>query len=137
MPDHINSRLDPNAEVDLTRKFIVKAEFGRRVLRKMLEKDMSQSELARASGLGRDSISQYVRGRNKPSPQNLIKLAKALGVEAADLLPNQEGAAAAQEAPTFQIQQVGDDSGKVWLHVNQHVTADQAMRVMQIVNEKT
>ena len=135
MPDHINSRLDANSELDLTRKFIVKAEFGRRVWQQMIKQDMSQSELARASGLGRDSISQYVRGRNTPSPQNLNKLARALNVAPEDLLPNQAGVAAAKEIPTFQIQQVGDD-GKVWLHVNQHVDSEQAMRVMAILNEK-
>ena len=77
-----------------------------------------------------------MRGRNQPSPQKPNKLAKALGVEAADLLPNQLGLAVAQEAPTFQIQKVGDD-GKVWLHVNQHVNDDQTLRVMAILNEKT
>jgi len=136
MPDHIHSRLDAAGEVDVTRKVILKTEFGRRVWQNMVKKDMNQSDLARASGLGRDSISQYVRGRNTPSPQNLVKLAKALNVDPNELLPNHEANAVAHEVPTFQIQQIGNESNAVWLHVNQRVTSDQALRVMQILNEK-
>ena len=49
--------------IDLSQKVLQKQEFGRRVYALMMEKPWTQSELARASGLGRDSISQYVRGK--------------------------------------------------------------------------
>tara|TARA_R110002074_G_scaffold123351_2_gene258728 strand:+ start:135 stop:551 length:417 start_codon:yes stop_codon:yes gene_type:complete len=138
MPNTINTRTTPSGEgdVDLTQKVIIKSEFGRRVWSLMMKKGLNQSDLARQSGLGRDSISQYVRGRNVPNPSSLAALAKALDVDPDVLLPNYQGVAAAREVPTFQIQQVGGDSNQVWLHVNQKVSSDQAMRVMGILNEK-
>lgn len=138
MSSTINTRTTPSAEgdIDLTQKHILKSEFGRRVWQLMMKKNMNQSELSRLSGLGRDSISQYVRGRNAPNPSSLRKLAKALGVAPEDLLPNYSEQAALKDVPTFQIQQVGGDSKQVWLHVNQKISSDQALRVMAILNEE-
>jgi len=138
MSSTINTRTTPSAEgdIDLTQKHILKSEFGRRVWQLMMKKNMNQSELSRLSGLGRDSISQYVRGRNAPNPASLRKLAKALGVAPEDLLPNYSEQAALKDVPTFQIQQVGGDSKAVWLHVNQKISSDQALRVMIILNEE-
>ena len=67
---------------------------------------------------------------------NRRKLAKALGVAPEDLLPNYSEQAALKDVPTFQIQQVGSDSKQVWLHVNQKISSEQALRVMAILNEE-
>lgn len=135
MSKQTETRLAPRENVDLTQKVILRSEFGRRVWSLMMERQMNQSDLARAAEIGRDSISQYVRGKNIPTPQNLNKLAKALGVKADELLPNYAASAAAKETPTFQIQQVGDDPNEVWLHINQKTTSEKAMKIMAILNQ--
>lgn len=52
----------------------------------MSEKDISQAELARRTGIGRSSISQYTSGVNMPRDRVLNKIAVALDVSVDDLL---------------------------------------------------
>lgn len=47
----------------------------------MRERGISQSDLARLTGIGKPSISQYVTGRNVPSRQRMKVIALTLGVE--------------------------------------------------------
>lgn len=51
----------------------------------MKEKGMTQSDLSRASGIGRSSISQYLSGKNSPEPARIERLAEALGMDPEDL----------------------------------------------------
>lgn len=135
---NIASRSKPSEDgaVDLSNKTIRKQEFGRRLYQQLLSQQINQSELARRSGLGRDSISQYVRGRSAPTPQNLEKIAEALQIEPDDLFPNYSAQAATIENPTFQVKSVDGDASSMWLTVNTKVSTEKAIRVMQILNEQ-
>jgi len=66
-----------------------KDAFARRVYKMMLDKGLTQSELARKAGLERNRISSYVRGVALPTGLSLTKLAHALGVKPTDLLPDE------------------------------------------------
>ena len=134
VPAHISTRTNPSGSVDLTQRVLSKQEFGKRLFSLMLEKGMNQSDLARSSGLGRDSISTYVRGRSVPTPQNLVRLAESLGVSSIDLYPNYDANAAAIEEPVFQIKQINDGSGIMWLNVNMKIDGEKAVELMQILN---
>jgi transcriptional regulator with XRE-family HTH domain len=46
----------------------------------------TQREIARAAGVSEVSISHYATGYRKPSPGNLVRLARALSVSVRDLL---------------------------------------------------
>ena len=65
-----------------------KEAFARRVYKMMLNKGMTQSDLARAAGLERNRISSYVRGVALPTGLSLTKLASALGVKPTELIPD-------------------------------------------------
>ena len=119
--------------VDMSQKVLQKQEFGRRLYGLILEKDMNQADLARLSGLGRDSISTYVRGRSVPSPQNLQKIAKALDVDKDKLYPNYAAASAMVEEPTLQIKAVDGSADSMWLVINMKVPAEKAIEVMKIL----
>jgi transcriptional regulator with XRE-family HTH domain len=136
MSKTFTTRTEPrkNDEVDLSNKMIRKQEFGRRLYDQLLKQRLNQSDLARKSGLGRDSISQYVRGRSVPTPQNLEKMAEALGIEPDDLFPNYAAQAIAIEDPTFQLRAVDGDSSQMWLTINQRVSTATAMAVMAALN---
>jgi transcriptional regulator with XRE-family HTH domain len=54
--------------------------FARQLIALLRERDWNQSDLSRRTGLSRDSISTYARGRSMPEPANLRKIAEALGV---------------------------------------------------------
>lgn len=118
------------------RKQLTKQEFGRRLQRALLDRGWNQSELARRANLRRDAISTYVRGRSFPEPVSLERLARALGMQPGELLPNAEIQAISQdERPAFQMRQSQGYPDKVWLQVNQVVTAEQALRIHKILSE--
>lgn len=64
-----------------TQRNIDRIEFAKRLINLLRDRNMNQSDLARAAGLTRDAVSTYVRARSMPEPINLAKIAKALGVE--------------------------------------------------------
>jgi len=68
----------------------VRREFGTRLLRRIQQKGMNQSDLARATGLGRDSISLYCLGKALPTSENAKKLADCLDCFPGDLIPSYE-----------------------------------------------
>lgn len=83
--------------------------------------------------MGRDSISQYVRGRSVPSPKNLVKLADALDVEVDVLFPNYNAQSNAIEQPTLELKSIEADAEHFWLRINMKVPAEKALAVMQIL----
>ena len=114
---------------------LTKEEFGRRLQAAMLDRGWNQSELARRAGLGRDSVSTYVRGQVLPEPKSLKALAEALGTTPGDLLPNGHMAAMEGETPALEIRQAHGHADKVFLRINRLVTLDQAARIFSIIRE--
>lgn len=117
----------------------IKIDFANRLQHAMSEKGWNQSDLARHASkhlpknkpLGRDNVSHYVRGIALPRSAQLLAIAKSLGKQPADLLPTIPSAT--QKAPPFDMRQL--ENGNVWLRVNQAVGFDQALRIMQIIQE--
>ena len=122
-----------NNDVDYSRRILTRQEFGKRLYSFLMQKKMSQSDLSRASGMGRDSISQYVRGRSVPSPKNLQKLCDALDVEPDVLFPNYDAQANAIEQATLEIKSIEADTENFWLRINMKVPAMKALEVMKIL----
>lgn len=104
----------------------VKTEFARRVQAAMVNKGWNQSELARRAALhmpdkkfGRDNVSNYIRGTSMPGPTHLNALARALGVQAKELVPARGMPSADDKAPPLDVKDLTD--GRAWLRVNQAV----------------
>lgn len=111
-----------------------KQEFGRRLQSLMLERNWNQAELARAAGLGRDSISTYIRGKVFPDPKNLKRIADALGVTPQQLMPSDMTAVLDAEVPALEIRQSATEPDKVHLRINRTVTIEQATKIFAILN---
>lgn len=62
-------------------------DFGNRVREVRAERDISQEELARRAGLHRTAISFIERAERSATLETVEKLARALRVEPADLMP--------------------------------------------------
>ena len=62
--------------------------FQSRLRQAISEANMSQAELARKSGLGRNSISEYLKGKDKASQTSLNAIANALNVDVNWLIGN-------------------------------------------------
>ena len=62
------------------------SEFANNLRKYRKQKNMSQAELAKALNYGYTAIANYESGRNEPSFDSLIKLAKVLDVTTDELL---------------------------------------------------
>lgn len=57
-----------------------------RIKEMLCEKNISQKQLSEMTGITESAISHYIKGDRVPRGTNLIKIAKALGTTADDLL---------------------------------------------------
>lgn len=130
---HIFNDDNPSGDVR-SPKFLTKDEFGRRLYRLMLAKGMRQSDLAREAGLPRDSVSTYVRGKVFPTPISLQKLAGALGVDEAELLPNHTYQAIEADDPDFEMKVSPGNTSKAWVRLNRLMSLSAAVKIAEIVN---
>lgn len=118
----------------------VKAEFGRRIQARLVEKGWNQSELARAASkfmpgktkLTRDNVSNYVRGQQIPGPTRMKAICDALGVKPVDLVPAHAVQSTDDAAPPLAVKTLGD--GRVFLQINQVTSMDVAMKIMAMLN---
>lgn len=86
---------------DAPTDFMTKEEFGRHLYRLMIAKGWSQADLARRSGLTKDSISTYIRGKVFPTPNSVNKLSKVFGLPMEQIMPNHIAQAIADDHPSF------------------------------------
>lgn len=106
-------------------------EFGRRLQARMMALGWNQTELARrataylpkpAKGqvqgltVGRDLISNYIRGKYLPRPALLAALAKALKCKQGDLLPAEVVPSVVDEGPYFNTKRVDDRRSAIRLN---------------------
>jgi transcriptional regulator with XRE-family HTH domain len=122
-------------------KDVIKREFGQRLKRALVEKGMSQTDLAKAAAkytpdkqFGRDLVSSYVNGRYVPNPVNLEALASALKISPEDLLPMANNLPRRGETtPPLDFRIIGEDRAS--LRVNQVVSLATALKVAQLIND--
>jgi hypothetical protein len=124
-------------------------DFARRLHKAMLEKGMSQSDLARKvwgtievtdkmgrtalAAKNRDRISVYLKGSGLPDPKNLSLIAKALGMTSEELAPDIAGAAIEREAPEISMVAIAGSHDKVLLRINKLIPLDVAVQVINLL----
>lgn len=108
----------------------------------MVSKGWNQSELARQASLfmpqgkkmGRDNISNYVRGDVLPGPLHLDAIAKALNVAPVDILDTRGGYLEQSIAKGVEkIELATTENGLAYLRIAQEVPMDKAMRIIAIL----
>jgi transcriptional regulator with XRE-family HTH domain len=67
----------------------IDGHIGRRIRGKRRALGLSEDDLARALGVGRDTIEAYERATLRVPPEHLIKLAEFLGVSISYFFPTQ------------------------------------------------
>ena len=117
-------------------KQLSKQEFGRRVYQLMIAKGWRQSDLARQSGIPKDSISTYIRGKVLPTPVSVSKLAEALGVSPEKLMPDHIESPANVENPELEIRANPGMNGTAWLRVNMLVSMKTAAQIMDLLENE-
>ena len=103
----------------------------------MLKKNWRQSDLARASGLGRDSISQYVSGKTLADSASMQKLADALGIDVREVRPPSfMRANIEEETHGIRMTQTVGDPSKTWVYINRPVSAVLAAKINLMLAEE-
>ena len=119
----------------MNNRHLVKAEFAKRLYNKIAERGWTQSEFARNCDLARDAISTYVRGRSMPSPQALEKMANVLNVRPEELLPNYYESAQSRQESTFELRDVPNEEGYMWIKLNMRLPKKVAMQIFMLAQE--
>ena len=121
--------------------------FSKQLHRLLLEKQMSQSDLARTVwGTTTDSrgykvaknwdrISAYLAGRSLPDQRNLLRIAKALGVEPETLAPEKAGALEERDNPEIAMTVLAGHTDMVHLRVNKLVPLSLAAEVISLLSK--
>lgn len=129
-------KFTPDIRSDVEPAHLIRQDFANRLYNLMHENGWTQAELGRRAGIeSRDSISTYINARSLPSPLNLEKLAKALGVTPEELLPQRVEQAIAADHPSIEVRVSTTDPTKAWLQINRLVSVKTAVKVVQIVAE--
>jgi transcriptional regulator with XRE-family HTH domain len=84
--------------------------------------------------IGRDRISQYVKGRQFPEPRTFKKICEVLGKRAEDLAPAMVGSTIERENPSFEIKMVGDRIDAVLLRINKIVPLALATKIGEMID---
>jgi transcriptional regulator with XRE-family HTH domain len=101
----------------------------------MVDRNWSQSDLARQAGLGRDSISQYMVERSLPSPENAERLARAFGFkEVRDLYPDSFLASVDSVPAAIEVKQLPDNPQRAHLRVNKEMPFRVAAQIIDILS---
>lgn len=137
MANYPRHHLPPTDHDDGTARHLTRQEFARRLSSVIMERGWSQSDLARAAGLGRDAISTYVRGRSLPGPLNLRKLADALGMSPHQLLPNAAENAVDNDVPAFEMRAAVGHPDQVWVRLNRQLTLRQALAIARVLDAES
>lgn len=113
----------------------VRRQFADKVYKAMIGKGWYQSELARRSGLTRDQISTYVRGKALPESESLVKLAGALDVPPEELLPQHPAGRGPVTMAATEFRSLPGAKGKVWLHVDRAIGTATALKIVELIEK--
>lgn len=114
---------------------IAKQELGRRLRALMNARNMSQSDLARASGIQRSNISSYVRGLTYPTPLFLKKLAEALGVAPEELSPEAAVSHGPAEDRSPLVTRLSQDTRRMHISADIWLPTEVGMQITQLLGE--
>ena len=151
MSNNAKRRMEPKRPLGKTPAPLIhdeREEFGKRLYQALLDADMSQSDLAREVFnetridpttqyevvVGRDRISQYVKGRQFPEPRTFKKICEVLGKKPEELAPTMVGSTIERESPSFEIKMIGDRIDAVLLRINKIVPLALATKIGEMID---
>lgn len=124
---------------------MTRAAFGKHLDGIIKQRGMSQSDLARDAfgtvkdgrgykvSKGRHLISKYCKGLAFPDTKTLKKIAGALDMTLAELLPPSVSAAIQQKEPPIRITSLHNDPTRYWIVINRVFLKDDAEKLVSFV----
>lgn len=132
--DDFNVR--PDQDKVIAPQMRIRMEFGRRFRQAMADKGVRQIDVSNHTKIGRDSISGYARGRVLPVGDRLQEICDYLGTTPEKLVPHYGvDQMTAELMPAFEVKQA-DVAGMAWVRINQSITLDKVVRIMEILQQK-
>lgn len=114
-------------------KEAIRLQFGARFRQAMVEKGLIQMQVAKGTGIGRDSISNYARGRVLPDHDRLQQICKFLGTEPEKLVPHYGvDQRDVDIMPAMEVKQA-DQAGHLWLRINQAVSFEAFAEIVEVM----
>lgn len=147
MSRNVKRRLSPTSEPTTVVSDDLET-FARRLHYALLDRDMSQSDLARkvwgqtrtdARGyetvVGKDRISSYINGKQMPEPKTLKKIADALKMKPEDLAPDLAASAIERGSPEVEMKLMGGHTDKALLRVNKLLPLSLAAEIIKMISD--
>lgn len=140
-----------SAYFNLTDSESAKAGFAYRLQQRMTGLGWNQSELARQATkhlpkptrgqkqghtIGRDLISNYVRGEVLPRPAVLSALAKALDCKESDLMAPRSVPSASERIEMTSFRLEARPEGMAYIEVRREMPMERAMEIVSILNRE-
>jgi transcriptional regulator with XRE-family HTH domain len=111
----------------------MREDFARNLHRALQKRGWMQTELSRHTGIGRDSISHYLAGRNMPGPVNAKRIADALQVPLDQMMPWISSDPVAGDTPEMETKHM--PGGRTFISVNKVVGADTALKIITLIRD--
>ena len=104
--------------------------FAEHLRRLLAARGWTQSELGRRAGVGRDVVSTYMTERSLPTRANLERIAKALDMLPADLLPPSD----VEGAEVYPFSALSLPNGLARVRLDMVLTLDELTNLMVLIN---
>jgi transcriptional regulator with XRE-family HTH domain len=112
----------------------LKAQFGKKLRRAILERGWSQSEFARRCGLPRDSVSTYILGKTLPTAKSAKAMADVLGLQIDDFLSQPDiPAVSTTVKPSLDIQTLPGSPARARIQLDRVVRLSAALKIAEII----
>lgn len=112
-------------------------ELSARLRAAMAGRGWTQKDLVAASGLRKDQVSVYVRGRQLPRADGMARLAVAFGIDETDLLPGidrrRAGTAMRDE---FRLERVAGTSDRMRIHLRRELPTRLALNIAAMLTDE-
>lgn len=106
---------------------------GKRILKLLNEKNITQKELARMVGTTEVSIGRYVNGKRDPSASMLSEIASALNVSADYLLGNEKTDPAFKKTKASVLEEDFPEGISVLYRANEKLTPEQKEVMLRMI----
>lgn len=103
--------------------------FKERLREAIIAKNMSQSELSRLTGIGRNSICDYLKGKYEAKQDKIYIIAKVLNVSEAWLL----GYDVSSERPTDEERHLNQNEQIIAAHIKDDVTDEEMKEIVNFI----
>ena len=108
----------------------IRSTFSTNFRRIIDEKDLSQRDVCRETGMEPYELNKYATEALTPKPEKVVQIATAIGVTPDDLVP---GYVTRSDRKRLGVRMVSLDSGNVWLEFSAAFDPETANKILELI----